>query len=222
VLLLGDSTMVGLAKGVFDWAAHRPNDIAVASVARVGCGVIRGSRMVGDGDGQFNFRCERLWRDELPASLRSGTPDTVAIMVTVPDASARIWSASEGPVAPPDARFRARLVADYELLYRQLRAAGVPHIVWIVPPIPTRAWIGWGSDAVRLENWAPMIDEILGIGRHEPAVIDVVRLDRWVSSHEPRNHSWRYDGLHFDEVSAASIARGFLGAALLKGPWSPR
>jgi hypothetical protein len=219
VLLLGDSTMVGLAKGVLEWAVQRPNDVVVASVARVGCGVMRGSRMVGDGDGQFTFRCERLWREELPASLASGIPDTVAIMVTVPDSSARIWSSGEGPLAPLDVRFGSRLVTDYEALYDQLRAAGVPHIVWVVPPVPSRRWIGWGSEAVRLANWRPMVDEIITLGRREPGVVEVVRLDEWLASHEPRDDGWRYDGLHFDAASATTIATQFLGPLLLQGPW---
>ena len=222
VLLLGDSTMVGLAKGVFNWAAQHPSEVKVASVARVGCGVMRSSRMVGDGDGRFDFRCEHLWNDELPASLVSGTPDTALIMVTVPDASARVWDPGEGPLQPSDPRFVSRLAGDYERLYQQLRAVGIPHIVWVVPPLPSHKWMGWLSTTVTPADWTPMIDEITNLGQQHPGDVEVLRFDTWLAAHEPRDGVWRYDGLHFDEASATAMVEQYLGAELLKGPWGQR
>ena len=47
-LVLGDSTGVAVADGLFKWAYSRPNDIQVASLARLGCGLVRNSFMWGD------------------------------------------------------------------------------------------------------------------------------------------------------------------------------
>ena len=164
-----------------------------------------------DGDGRFDFRCEHLWNDELPASLASGTPDTALIMVTVPDASARVWDPSEGPLQPGDPRFVSRLVGDYERLYQQLSAVGIPHIVWVVPPLPSHKWMGWLSTTVTPADWTPMIDEITNLGQQHPVDVEVLRFDMWLAAHEPRDGVWRYDGLHFDEASATAMVTPALG-----------
>jgi hypothetical protein len=58
-------------------------------------------------------------------------------MSTVSDVANREWSADEGPLGPRDERYRTRMRDAYGELTLRLLGAGVPEVVWVVPPAPT-------------------------------------------------------------------------------------
>ncbi|MFM7685345.1 MAG: acyltransferase family protein, partial [Actinomycetota bacterium] len=140
VLVLGDSTAVALADGMFQWSAARPDQLQVASLARLGCGLVRNSSMWGDDDGTYSRGCEHAYSVELPTLLAQRVPDVVMIMVTIPDVLGRVWDESEGALLPRDRRYSRRLAADYRAMADTLVAAGVRHISWVVPPLPSDKW----------------------------------------------------------------------------------
>ena len=213
-LVLGDSTGVAVADGLFKWAYSRPNDIQVASLARLGCGLVRNSFMWGDDTGVYSTNCEHAFSTELPALLQQRVPDVVLIVVTIPDVLGRVWRADEGALLPADPRYAQRLAADYETVAKQLLNAGVRHILWVEPPLPSDLWPQAKINPIRPIDWAVFLGTIDGQAKLHPEV-QVVRLDQWMAEHEP-DGSWRPDGLHLTLDAATTVADQFLGPLLIE------
>jgi hypothetical protein len=215
-LLLGDSTAVALADGVFQWASARPNQLQVASLARLGCGVVRNSNMSGDDGGLFAKGCEQAWAVELPQLLAAHVPDVAFVMVTVPDVGGRKWSAGEGVLLPHDPRYRQRMEADYRALADALVGAGVRHVLWVVPPRPTRAGLQAKVEPIADRDWQVLVHAIEGVASAMPGTVQVVRLDDWMARHEPTDDSWRPDGLHLQLPAAIEVTDRFVGPLLIE------
>ncbi len=212
-LVLGDSTGVAVADGLFAWAAARPDQVQVASLARLGCGLVRNSFMWGDDTGVYSTNCDHAFKVELPALLQQRVPDVVLIMVTIPDVLGRVWRADEGALLPADQRYAMRMAADYETVAQQLLGAGVRHILWVEPPLPSDLWPQAKINPIRPADWAVFLSTIDGQAARHPEV-QVVRLDQWMEAHEP-DGSWRPDGLHLTLEAATQLADEYLGLLLL-------
>ena len=218
MLLLGDSTGVALADGLYRWGGEHAAEVQVASLARLGCGLVRRSSMYGDGGDRFRANCDHAFDVELPDIIRSGVPDVVAIMVTLPDVVDRTWSAAEGPLRPSDPRYLQRMRADYDVLADELVASGVDGIVWMVPPMPTDRWPQAKVKPIPLDDWALFTATIERQAIRHPGVVRVVQLDDWMAANEPADGSWRPDGLHLAPGAAYATAERFVGPLLLSLP----
>ena len=218
VLLLGDSTGVALAEGLYRWAGEHPEMVQVASLARLGCGLVRKSSMYGDGGDRFRANCEHAFDVELPNIIRSGVPDIVAIMVTLPDVVDRTWSAAEGPLRPVDVRYRDRMRSNYDILTDQLVASGVHAIVWVMPPRPSDRWPQAKVKPIPSEDWAVFMGVIEREASRHPDRVRLARLDDWLTTHEPADDTWRPDGLHLAPAAAYEVATRFIGPLLLNSP----
>lgn len=209
VLLLGDSTMVALSEGLAWWAAEHPEQMQVASLAAAGCGLVRGSTMDGDEDHAFDAGCVQKLQSDLPALLSARVPDVVAIMITLPDVVRRTWSTTEGQLTIDDPRYLERLEAAYRSAADSLIAVGVPHVAWVVPPIPNTL------QPMDPDEWAAFVDVILRTAAEHPEVIDVVRLDQWLDA-EGAAADQRPDGLHLSLDGAKEVAARYLAPLLVQ------
>jgi hypothetical protein len=215
-LLLGDSTAVALADGLFQWAQVRPEQLQVASLARLGCGMVRNSNMSGDDGGFFAKGCEQGLGVELPQLLAAQVPDVAMVMVTIPDTGGRKWTDAEGVLLPHDERYATRMMSDYEALAATLAGAGVRHVLWVVPPRPTRAGMQAKVEPIADRDWQPMVDAIEGVAVRWPGVVQVVRLDEWMARYEPTDDSWRPDGLHLELPAAVEVSNRYVGPLLIE------
>jgi peptidoglycan/LPS O-acetylase OafA/YrhL len=215
VLLVGDSTMVALAEGMSDWATARPDQMQVASIAAVGCGLVRDSTMLGDDDRAFEKACAKSLDVKLPKLLDAQVPEVVTIMITIPDVVERVWNDSEGSLHPTDLRYAERLTAAYREMADRLVAAGVPHIVWVVPPFPNELWPRSAVDPLDPADWDVFVGTILDTAAEHPDVIDVVRLDQWVAAHGD-DLAMRPDGLHFEPEAALDVADRYMGPLIMQ------
>jgi hypothetical protein len=155
---------------------------------------------------------------ELPNIIRSGVPDIVAIMVTLPDVVDRTWSAAEGPLRPVDVRYRDRMRSNYDILTDQLVASGVHAIVWVMPPRPSDRWPQAKVKPIPSEDWAVFMGVIEREASRHPNRVRLARLDDWLTTHEPADDTWRPDGLHLAPAAAYEVATRFIGPLLLNSP----
>ena len=216
VLLLGDSTAERLAGGLDVWSAERA-DRRVTSLAESGCGVIRGTELLGDDGGRFVNRCAQVYAQELPAALAAAVPDVVVILVSIPDVTQRQWHGDEGMLSPTDPRYRERQLADYRMTAQMLVDAGVRHIAWVMPATPADWWVGWMAAQYQPADWDALRGVIDDIAALFPDVVQSVRLDDWfATTGAGGDQAVRDDGLHFTPLGAQRIMDEFLGPVLLR------
>lgn len=172
--------------------------------------------MWGDDDGKFSRDCEHAYSVELPPLLTPTVPDVVMIMVTIPDVLGRVWDAGEGALLPRDPRYAQRLAADYRALADTLVSAGVRHIAWVVPPLPSDVWPQAKVNPIAEVDWRQFRTTIEGVADDLQSVVEVVRLDEWMAANEPGDDSWRPDGLHLTLPAALEVADRFVAPMLLR------
>ena len=215
VLLIGDSTAMALSEGFAGWAGAQPVPVEFASLARPGCGLLHTGAMAGDHDGTFSSSCAELLERELPTLLAGGRPDVVVVMVTLPDVLARVWSDHEGVLRADDSRYVARLRESYATFAAMVRDAGVPHVLWVVPPRPTDRWLQSLYDPIADSEWAAFLGAITEQAAADPARTQLVHLDEWMDANVPDAETMRPDGLHLSPEGARSVMDRFLGAVVL-------
>ena len=217
LVLIGDSTALALRAGLTLWAAEAP-DRQEQSVASIGCGLIRGTRMFGDDGAVFAERCAAALDEALPYVLTADRPDTAVIMVTVPDLTLRQWSNDEGMLSPSDGRYQERMLTDYRAMTDSLLSLGVRHIAWVVPPAPADWWIGWVPDSpFTRDSWHSLTSVVTEIESEYPSVVQVARLDEWfAATGADLDPTVRDDGLHLTEAGALRVMDEFLGPVLLR------
>jgi hypothetical protein len=172
-LLIGDSTAQSLQPGLEAWAAAAP-DRAFSSLARPGCGLVRGSSMLGDPSGVFREECEDTLGTDLPKVLAESKPDTVVIMVTIADVAPREWSSDEGMLDSSDDRYQERL-RDHRALVDGCTAC---RHRWLVPPLPAKGCLLSRRQLHRRVMGAEPAG-IVALAGEYPTVSEVVRLDEW-------------------------------------------
>ena len=216
VVLIGDSTAVALNDGLTAWAGEAPGR-TVASIASLGCGLIRGATLLGDVSNEFGEQCDEVFGSDLPHVLRTNGPQLALIMVTIPDLTMREWSGDEGMLLPTDDRYRARMLDDYRAAALTLVAGGVQRIAWVVPPAPSDWWVGWESEIYTPEGWRLLTEVIDTVAGEFPGVVDVVHLDSWFGELGADNDdAVRSDGLHLSAAGALWVMDEFLGPVLLR------
>jgi peptidoglycan/LPS O-acetylase OafA/YrhL len=215
MLLIGDSTAVALGAGLVEWARAVPDSARVESVATIGCGVIVEARVVADTDGTFQRACSEAMGPRLDAALATGNVDMAVVLVSLPDAGARVWTDAEGAVAPQDPRYVDRRAAAYDALVARLVDAGVPRIVWLTPPVPARWWVGYEPENTNRVDVEGLVTAVDDLGMRHPGVVDVVPFGAWLAAQEADgDRSWRTDGLHLDPTAATRVMTDELGPAL--------
>ena len=204
VLLVGDSTAVTLADAFLEWSTEYPG-VEFASLASVGCGLVRDSVALGtkpeDAD-EILDRCGRILDERLPEILAATPPDVVIVLVTLPDAVERSWTDAEGVLSPSDPRFSARMEADYARVADELAAAGVGRVVWVVPARPTDKFLRNVVNPIEDADWATLLGVIRSTAARHPDLIELLDLEAWCASNDP-DGALRPDGLHI----ARDVAR---------------
>jgi peptidoglycan/LPS O-acetylase OafA/YrhL len=215
MLVVGDSTALYVGQGLAAWSLDHP-DLAQVSVRWCqGCTFMLEPAITTFADLSGVLDASRALVDnELFGTIDELRPDVVVLMSTVSDVANREWSADEGPLGPRDQRYRTRMRDAYGELTLRLLGAGVPEVVWVVPPVPTAEWRE--EEMNDLERYRLHHDVIREVVAAFDMQVEVADLDRWLDeAGHAATPSWRPDGVHFTEWSARQVAERWLGPLLV-------
>jgi hypothetical protein len=214
ILVAGDSTAGALGAGVVLWAGERPDLAQVEIDAVPGCGLLRGGERLVGAVMEPVGECADWVSDLLVPAVERTAPDVVVLMVTTWDLLDRRWD-DDGLLDPIDARYRARLVADYSMAVEQIFAAGASSVVLVDHPVPDLFWkpaTGPQEDIERHAVLAGVRREVAG--REQ---VEVIGLDRWLTDAGlDGDRTVRPDGVHLAPAAATRVVHEFLGPALLE------
>ena len=135
IMVVGDSTAFYLGQGLAAWAGDHPQHAQVDVLYCQGCGFILDGTITSFEAASFVAQSRVVVQQEMLEHIAAVQPDVVVLMSTVNDIANRQWDAAEGVLTPADPRYRARMVAAYGAVTDSVLAAGVPHLVWVNPPI---------------------------------------------------------------------------------------
>ena len=214
ILVVGDSTAFYLGQGLAAWAGDHPRYAQVDVLYCQGCGFILDGTITSFEAASFVAKSRVVVQQEMIEDIAAVQPDVVVLMSTVNDIANRQWDDAEGVLTPADPRFRARMVAAYRAVTDSVLVAGVPHVVWVNPPIPAGVWDPpeMGEDP---RNWVQH-DVIREVAAASGPAVTVNELDAWLSlTGHADDRTWRPDGTHLTEESAKALANEFLGAWLV-------
>jgi len=215
IMVVGDSTAFYMGQGLAAWAGDHPQYAQVDVLYCQGCGFILDGTITSFEAASFVAQSRVVVRQEMLEHIADVQPDVVVLMSTVNDIANRKWDEAEGVLTPADPRYRARMVAAYRAVTDSVLAAGVPHVVWVNPPIPVGVWDPpeMGEDP---RNWVQH-EVIRGVAAEQGPAVRVNELDAWFSlTGHAVDRTWRPDGTHLTEASAKSLASEFLGAWLVQ------
>jgi lysophospholipase L1-like esterase len=222
VLVVGDSTALYVTHGLAAWAAAHPDHAQVSVRWCQGCTFVLDAELsTFDVDGVLD-ESRRTVDEAMPEAIAQLRPDVVVLMATVSEAGDRRWSADEGALAPTDPRARERMVEAYAGLTMRTIRAGVPEVVWVVPPTPTHFWDDHPemSDPARYQAHHEIIREAASRFEHHVSLVD---LDAWVTAAGVADDpSFRGDGVHINEDAATDLAETFLGPWLIAEALRPQ
>jgi len=215
ILVLGDSTAMALSVGLVEFAKANPTLAQVEVLAQVGCGFVRGSDLYRD-DGSLRAGCDDALDDQLPIALRERTPDVVVALVTLPDATPRLWSAAEGELYPEDARYQERMTDDYAAMRSALLAVPSVRIAWLTTAVPASWYVGYFGNPLTVASFGPLNATVASMDDADATRVRVVPFGEWLTEQESDDDtSWRSDGLHLDPASAERVVEEFLWPELL-------
>lgn len=220
VLVVGDSTAFAMGRGLATWAVAHPEHATVDVLWAQGLGFVLDGRITSFDAAAFVARSAEVVRTEMPALVARLLPDVVVLMSTVDDVADREWAETEGPLAPTDPRFGARLRSQYRAVARGALDAGAGRVVWVVPPIPSNEFEAADIN-VRASHLA-VHDAIREVAASERGVV-VAEMDGWLSAagHDD-NDDWRPDGTHLSEAGALQLAEQWFGPWLITEALRPR
>jgi peptidoglycan/LPS O-acetylase OafA/YrhL len=215
MLVVGDSTALYVGQGLAAWSLDRPELAQVSVRWCQGCTFMLEPAITTFADLSGVLDASRaLVNDEVFGTIDELRPDVVVLMSTVSDVANREWATDEGPLGPRDERYRTRMRDAYGELTLRLLGAGVPEVVWVVPPVPTAEWREEEmNDLERYRLHHEVIREVVAAfdGR-----VEVADLDRWLDeSGHAGAPSWRPDGVHLTEWSGRQVAERWLGPLLV-------
>jgi len=214
IMVVGDSTAFYLGQGLAAWAGDHPQYAQVDVLYCQGCGFILDGTITSFEAASFVAQSRVVVQQEMLEHIVAVQPDVVVLMSTVNDIANRKWNDAEGVLTPADPRYRARMVAGYRAATDSVLAAGVPHVVWVNPPIPVGVWDPpeMGEDP---RNWVQH-NVIREVAAASGPAVSVNELDAWFSlTGRAGDRTWRPDGTHLTEESAKALAAEFLGAWLV-------
>jgi hypothetical protein len=137
------------------------------------------------------------------------------LMITRTDVKHRIWDPAEGVLGIDDPRFQQRLVADYVALSQWLLGAGVPELVWVLPPT-SRPWLADPEemhDEPAMTTFRALIAD--AVAQLDPARVTSLNLAGWLAGSGLDDEQMRHDGTHFDLDPAVLVTDRFVGPSLV-------
>ena len=215
VLVVGDSTAAAVTVGLAQWAKAHPDQAQVSSRWCPGCGFLVDGTIDTTGLDGSQAASVELVQQQLLDDVARLRPDVVVLMSTLSDVADRTWSTDEGRIGPTDERARERLLQAYLDVTMRLVAAGVGHVVWLVPPVPIEVLNGpeMNEPARYATQHQVIADVVATFGTAQVGSVDV---DAWVDAvghHDDR--AWRPDGVHLTPDAATQLAEQFLGPSLV-------
>jgi hypothetical protein len=214
VLTVGDSTSASVGHALAEWSIDNSEFARTNVLWCAGCGFINEGTTT-SWDAEFAERSREVAEETLPREVEELTPDLVMLMTTLADLTNRIWTDEEGILTPQDELYQGHLLDEYSEVTGRLFDLGVPNVVWIAPPAPTR--LPAATEMTELERWDVMRDVLLTLEAENPGHITVIDLANWMdSTNRTDDSSWRPDGLHIAEQPAYELADEFLGPLLVR------
>ena len=220
ILVVGDSTAFYVGQGLAAWAVAHPQHAQTDLLWCQGCGFILDGRITSFDAAPFVENSNDVVKRQVPETVGRVHPDVVVLMTTIDDVADREWSATEGTLTPRDPRFRQRMKDAYLSVTESLVAAGVPTVVWVVPPVPQSVFdtadLG-EKDRYQIQH--DVIHEVVAELAAAGAGTTVVKAAEMATWFEDAGHdtdeTWRPDGTHLTEESAGWVAERWLGPWLL-------
>jgi hypothetical protein len=216
ILVVGDSTALYVAQGLAAWSTAAPGYAQVSVSWCQGCTFQLDAEIASfDLDGVVDSSRDTLER-VMPQAIADLQPDVVMFMATVSEAANREWSTDEGPLGPTDARFHDRMVERYAQLTMSVIQAGVPHVVWVVPPTPHHLWSADDAEMNEPERYVAHHQIVRDAVARFESHVDLVDLDAWVTAMGlVADDGFRADGVHIDVAPATDLAARYLGPRLV-------
>src|SRR4029079_17988140 len=136
VVVVGDSTAATAAEGLARWQGDHRDYAQVSALWCVGCGFILDGEVTTGDSQQYVPAARDLVLKKGPNAIATLHPDELMLMTTVTAISDLRWSDDEGSLSPRDPRFQQHMFDQYTSLVNTILAGGVPHVVWIIAPVP--------------------------------------------------------------------------------------
>jgi hypothetical protein len=212
VLVVGDSTAFYVGQGLAGWAVQHPQHAQVDLLWCQGCGFILDGTITSFDASAFVQTSNTVVNQQMPDTIARVHPDVVVLMTTIDDVADRAWDMGEGTLTPRDPRFRERMRSQYERVTRSVLDAGVPQVVWVVPPVPYSVFET--PDLGEHDRYAIQHEVIREVAAAVGTAVVVCDMDGWfVRAGLERDEQWRPDGTHLTEQSAGWLVERWLG------PW---
>lgn len=212
IMVVGDSTGDVIGAGLVAWAAADPDRAQVDVRTLAGCGLVTGGRYDSIADTNRE-RCEEIVHHEVPAAYPVLRPDVVVVSITLADTWDRRWD--DGPVLrPTDPAYAARIEEAYAGFFATAAAAGVPHVVWLRPPV-SGGLEGQPPDPSFSDGSQEIVEAAVGraVERH-PGVVSVLDYRTWFEGTALADRDTRPDGVHLTAPAAEQVATDLLGPRL--------
>jgi hypothetical protein len=214
VLVVGDSTAFYVGQGLAGWAVQHPQHAQVDLLWCQGCGFILDGTITSFDGSAFIATSNKVVNEQVPEMIKRVHPDVVVLMTTIDDVADRAWDMAEGTLTPRDPRFRERMRTQYERVTRSVLAAGVPQVVWVVPPVPTSYFET--SDLGERDRYLVQHEVIREVAEAAPGAV-VCEMDEWfVQAGLTDDDTWRPDGTHLNERSAGWLVERWLGPWIIR------
>ncbi len=216
VLVVGDSTALFVAHGLAVWSMNHPQHEQLSVLWCQGCGFVLDGTVTSFDATSFVAHSKQIVGHDLPSSIARVKPDVVILMSTVDDVANREWTRQEGPLSASDPRFRAHLLDAYRMVTSSVLKMGVARVDWIIPPVPT---LEWKEPEMRERSrYELQHDVIRQVAAEQSAHVTPIDVDQWMNrAGHAGDKSWRPDGVHFTEDSAARLAELYLGPVVVAG-----
>jgi hypothetical protein len=215
ILVVGDSTALYTGQGLAEWSTTVPDHAQVSVSWCQGCTFVLDADITSFDLDDVEENSRRTMDEVVPQAIRQLRPDVVVLMATVSEVANREWSADEGPIGPLDPRFRDRMIERYANFTMGIIQAGVPDVVWVVPPTPNHLWNE--PEMNEIERYAAHHEIIRAAASRFESHVSVVDLDAWMNAAGlADDNGFRADGVHIDQGPATQMATEFLGPWLVR------
>lgn len=216
-LLIGDSTSQAITVGLQAWAAANPGTMVVDGRWSPGFTFLDADAIVDDGLREFAADSAERLDAAVTEAVPTLRPDVVVLMDTLVDVADRRWP--DGVLAPTDPAFQERLADAYGRVTDDVLAAGVSHVVWVVPPVPVPP----GRDGAEPTDRFIAQHRVLGdvVAARAGRGVALVDLDAWLNATGHTGNDWRPDGVHIVEAASTELATQYLGPWLVRRATTP-
>jgi peptidoglycan/LPS O-acetylase OafA/YrhL len=214
LLTVGDSTAFNVGQALAEWTLDHREYATSNLLWCPGCGLLKGGEVTSWDNTSVAVRSIELFDVDLPLLVKTLQPDVVALMVTVADVADRQWTVSEGPLAPTDTRYSARLAARYRQAALDLLDLGVGRIAIIAPP-PSVGFVAHDV-AFSVDRWDAFRAALDVVALELGPEVTAVDLAGWADAAGVTDDvNWRPDGTHLTKRTAREVVDRWLGPMLI-------